>query len=74
MEIGVADAAEQDFDLHIAISWITTLDFSGRQGRCFTRGGISFRVVRSRMHVDFISFYQVAVAVRVWGFYSATSE
>ena len=26
MEIGVADAAEQDFDLHIAISWITTLD------------------------------------------------
>src|SRR6266496_454507 len=26
MQIGVANAAEQDFDLHVAISWITTLD------------------------------------------------
>ena len=26
MQIGVADAAEQDLDLHVAISWITTLD------------------------------------------------
>jgi hypothetical protein len=27
MKIGVADAAEEDLNLHIAISWITTLDF-----------------------------------------------
>src|SRR5437773_339848 len=26
MEIGVADAAKQDFDLHIAVSWIATVD------------------------------------------------
>ena len=27
MKIGVTDAAEEDLDLHVAISWITTLDF-----------------------------------------------
>src|SRR5438477_587095 len=26
MEIGVADAAEQDFNLHVAFSWIATYD------------------------------------------------
>src|SRR4029453_12207322 len=31
MEIGVADAAEQDFNLHVAVSWIATLDLSGGQ-------------------------------------------
>src|SRR5437870_3724476 len=29
MEIGVADAAEEDLDLHVVFSWIATLDFSG---------------------------------------------
>jgi len=27
MKIGVTDATEEDLDLHVAISWITTLDF-----------------------------------------------
>jgi len=27
MEIGVADAAEENFDLHVAVSWIATIDF-----------------------------------------------
>src|SRR6267143_985353 len=27
MEIGVTDAAEEDLDLHVAVSWIATLDF-----------------------------------------------
>src|SRR5207245_7361795 len=31
MEIGVADAAEENFDLHVTISWIATVDFSGGQ-------------------------------------------
>jgi hypothetical protein len=31
MEIGVADAAEKDLDLHVAVGWIATLDFSGGQ-------------------------------------------
>jgi len=26
MEIGVADAAEQNFDLNVTVSWLTTLD------------------------------------------------
>src|SRR5204862_4557337 len=50
MQIGVADAAKQDLNLHVAVSWIATLDFGGRQWRCFTGSGISFRVVRSWMH------------------------
>jgi hypothetical protein len=29
MQIGVADAAEQDFDLHVAVSWFTTVDLGG---------------------------------------------
>jgi hypothetical protein len=31
MEIGVADAAEENFDLHVPVSWIATVDFSGGQ-------------------------------------------
>jgi hypothetical protein len=50
MKVGVADTAEQDFNLHVAVRWIATLDFRGRQWRCFTGSGISFRVVRSWMH------------------------
>ena len=46
MKIGVADAAEQNFDLHVAISWITTLDLSGSQRRCRTGSRVGFRVVR----------------------------
>src|SRR6266403_4117913 len=55
MEIGVADAAEQDFDLHVTISWIATVDFSGGQPRCRTGSGISLRVVGSWMHTSRLS-------------------
>src|SRR6266568_5593436 len=36
MKVGVADTAEEDFDLHIAVSWIATLDLGGCQSRCRT--------------------------------------
>jgi hypothetical protein len=32
MEIGVADAAEKDFDLHVVVRRIATLDLSVGQG------------------------------------------
>src|SRR5437762_5913468 len=31
MQIGVADAAKQNFDLHIAVSWIAAFDLGGSQ-------------------------------------------
>lgn len=31
MKVGVADAAEEDFNLHIVFSWIATLDRGGGQ-------------------------------------------
>src|SRR5437870_4668650 len=52
MKIRVADAAEQDFDLHVAVSWIAPRNFGGRQSRCWTGSGVSLRVVRSWMHVS----------------------
>src|SRR6266403_2231884 len=55
MEIGVADAAEQDFDLHIAVSWIATVDFSGGQPRCRARSGVRLRVECSWMHTPRLS-------------------
>jgi hypothetical protein len=45
MEVGVADAAKQDFDLHVAIGWIAARNRGGGQRRCCTGGGISFRFV-----------------------------
>src|SRR5947209_1875495 len=50
MEIGVADAAEEDLDLHVAVSRIATLDLSGGQRRCRAGSRVSLRVVRSWMH------------------------
>src|SRR6266487_3232840 len=55
MEIGVADAAEEDLDLHVAVSWIAALDLGGGQRRCGTGSGVSFRVVRSWMHASRLS-------------------
>src|SRR5438093_5769792 len=52
MKIGVADAAKEDFDLHVAVGWIAPRNFSGRQSRCWTGSGVSLRVVRSWMHVS----------------------
>ncbi len=45
MEIGVADAAEEDFDLHVVFGWIAPRDRGGGQRRCRTGGGVSFCVV-----------------------------
>src|SRR5438094_2783096 len=50
MEIGVADAAEEDLNLYVAVSWIATFDLGGRQPRCRTGSGVSLRIVRSWMH------------------------
>src|SRR5438067_1721171 len=55
MEIGVADAAEENFDLHVTVSRIATVDFSGGQPRCRARSGVSFRVVGSWMHTPRLS-------------------
>src|SRR5438034_257256 len=55
MQIGVADPAKQDFDLHVAVGWIAPVDFSGGQTRCRTRSGISLRVVGSWMHTPRLS-------------------
>src|SRR6266513_5329224 len=60
MQIGVADAAKQDLDLHVAVSWIATVDLGRSQPRCRTGSGVSFRVVRRWMHMfDFPSAFQL---------------
>src|SRR6266700_1525689 len=50
MEIGVADAAEEDLDLHVVFNRIATFDLGGRQPRCRTGSGVSLRIVRSSLH------------------------
>src|SRR5260370_19457721 len=45
VEIGVADTAEEDFDLHVVFSWIAPRDRGGGQRRRWTGGGIRFGVV-----------------------------
>src|SRR5208283_2991035 len=47
MEIRVADATEQDFNLNVVFGWIAPRDHGGGQRRCRTRSGISFRVVHA---------------------------
>ena len=45
VEIGVADAAEENFDLHVVFGWIAPRDRSGSKRRCRTGSGVSFCVV-----------------------------
>ena len=45
MEIGVTDAAEEDFNLDVFLGWIAPRDRSGRKRRLLTGGGVCFRVV-----------------------------
>src|SRR5512132_1988065 len=45
VEIGVADAAEEDLDLHVAFDWIAPRDRGRGKRRCRTRSGVSFGVV-----------------------------
>src|SRR5690349_10769437 len=47
MEIRVADAAEQDLDLHVVFSRIAPRDGCGGERRCRGLSGIGFRVVHN---------------------------
>ena len=49
VEIGVADAAEEDFDLHVVFGRIASRDRGGGQRRCRTGGGVGFRLVHGLM-------------------------
>ena len=42
MEIGVADAAEEDFDLHVVFGWIAPRNCRGGKWRGRTGSGVSF--------------------------------
>src|SRR5205823_7447821 len=50
MQIGVADAAKENVDLHVALRRIASRDYSRGQWRCFTDSRVSFRFVRRWMH------------------------
>ena len=45
VQVGVADAAEKNFYLHVAFGRIAPQDRVGRERRCLTGGGVGFRVV-----------------------------
>src|SRR5208337_2397696 len=45
VEVGVADAAEEDFDLYVVFGWIASRDRGGGKRRSRTGSGVSFRVV-----------------------------
>jgi hypothetical protein len=45
MEIGVADTAEEDFDLYVVVSGIAPCNRGGGKRRCGTGSGVSLRVV-----------------------------
>ena len=47
VEIGVTNAAEQDFDLHVVFGGIAPRDRGRRQRRCCTRSRICFCVVHA---------------------------
>src|SRR6266702_4311382 len=50
MQIGVANAAEQNFNLHIAFGWFATVDLGGSQRRRFAGSGVGLRVVGGWVH------------------------
>ena len=45
MEVGVTDAAEEDFNLDVTLGWIAPRDRGGCKRRLLTGSGVSFRVV-----------------------------
>jgi hypothetical protein len=61
VEIGVADAAEQDLDLHVVFGWIATRDRRGGKRRCRAASGVSFRVVHG-----FISYWFLSAVDQAW--------
>ena len=53
MEVRVAHAAKEDFDLHVVIDWLAARDCGGRELRSCARSGVSFGVVH-----EFVSSYR----------------
>jgi hypothetical protein len=45
VQVGVTDAAEENFNLHVILGWIAPRDRSGRKRRCLIGGGVGFGVV-----------------------------
>src|SRR4029077_12581269 len=54
MKVGVANATEKNFDLHVAVRWIPTRNCGRSQWRCLTGGGIGFRFVSAWMHTSIL--------------------
>jgi hypothetical protein len=47
VEVGVTDAAEENFDLHVVRCWVASSDRGGGQRRCRTGSGVCFSVVHA---------------------------
>ena len=47
VKVGVADAAEENFDLHVAVGRIASRDRGGGQRRCRTGGGVGFNLIHN---------------------------
>jgi hypothetical protein len=50
VEVGVADAAEQDFNLYVMFGWFASWDCGKGQWRCRTGSGVSFCVLHGRQY------------------------
>ena len=75
VEIGVADAAEQDFDLNVVCGWIAPRDRGGGKRRCRTRRGVSFGVVHGYYPpIGFISALNQVWLLLVGEDFSASHE
>lgn len=62
MEVGVADAAEEDFELYVVLCRITPRDRVGGQRRCRTGSGVSLRVIHGFMLL-FVYFWGLVLFV-----------
>src|SRR4029077_11863702 len=54
MKVGVANATEKNFDLHVAVCWIAPRNCGRSQWRCLTGGGIGFRFVSAWRHTSIL--------------------
>ena len=64
MEVGVADAAEEDFDLHVAVGRIAPRDRGGGQRRGRAGGGVGFRLVHGLMLRRFVCLIRPGIVRR----------
>src|SRR5215470_836873 len=62
MKIGVADATEENFDLHVALGGIASRNCRRGQWRCLTGSGIGFRLIGAWMHTRIL--FKIAAASR----------